>query len=326
LRVLITGVAGFVGGFLAEELLRHGAEVHGLEYPGAGHAHLAGLEELRIHDCDIRDPDGVRAVLYKVSPDRIFHLAARSFVSLSWKSPAETFATNVIGQVNLLEAVRDLGLKSRIQIAGSSEEYGMVREGELPIREENPLRPLSPYAVSKVAQDLMGYQYFQSYRMDIVRTRAFNHTGPRRHEHFVLSNFSKQVAMIEAGLQAPVLLTGNLDVERDFLDVRDVVRAYRLALEKGEAGEVYNISSGRSWCLRELVDRIVARSSVPVEVRRDPARLRPSDLPVVRGTSEKFTKRTGWRPEIPIDQTLQDLLDYWREKIRAGGIAEERAG
>jgi GDP-4-dehydro-6-deoxy-D-mannose reductase len=325
MRVLITGIAGFVGGFLAEELLRHGAEVHGLEQPGADRAHLGGLDELRLHDCDIRDPDGIRAVLYKASPEWIFHLAARSFVSLSWKSPAETFATNVIGQVNLLEAVRNLGLKCRIHIAGSSEEYGKVLEGELPIREENPLRPLSPYAVSKVAQDLMGYQYFQSYRMDIVRTRAFNHTGPRRHEHFVLSNFSKQVAMIEAGLQKPVLLTGNLDVERDFLDVRDVVRAYRLALEKGEPGEVYNVSSGRGWRLQDLVDRIVGRCSVRVEIRRDPARLRPSDLPAVRGSAEKFTQRTGWRPEIPIDQTLQDLLDYWRDKVRAGGVGQEQA-
>lgn len=317
MRVLITGIAGFVGSYLAEQCLAHGCEVHGLERPGCKKKHLAAIQnKIRIHEADLNDYAGLRRVLKESQPDRIFHLAAQSFVAVSWKSPSDTLATNIIGQAHLFEALRELGMSPLIHVAGSSEEYGMIRENEVPVTEESPLRPLSPYAVSKVAQDLLGYQYFKSYQMKIIRTRAFNHTGPRRSEVFVISNFSWQIAQIEAGLQEPVLSVGNLDGIRDFTDVRDMARAYWLCLEKCEPGEVYNICSGKGRRLSDILPLLLQKSRAKIEVRKDPARLRPSDLPIVIGNCEKFSQRTGWKPEIPFEKTLNDLLDYWRAQIK----------
>jgi GDP-4-dehydro-6-deoxy-D-mannose reductase len=213
--------------------------------------------------------------------------------------------------------VRARRLEPVIQIACSSEEYGLVLPDEVPIRETNPLRPLSPYAVSKVAQDYQGYQYFQSYGMRIVRTRAFNHTGPRRGDVFAMSSFAKQLASIELGSSEPVLRVGNLEAIRDFTDVRDVARAYVLAATRAEPGEVYNISSGRGHSIRELLDTLVALSGVEVNVKVDPQRLRPSDVEILIGDSTKFRERTGWVPTIPLETTLADLLDYWRRRLRA---------
>ena len=215
----------------------------------------------------------------------------------------------------LFEAVRSAGIDPLIQIACSSEEYGMVYPNEVPITEENPLRPLSPYAVSKISQDFMGYQYFMSYGLRVVRTRGFNHTGPRRGEVFVCSNFAKQVASVELGLSDPVIYVGNLDAERDFTDVRDMVRAYWMALEKGEPGEVYNIASGQCWSIQRILDMLVEMSSVSITVQEDPERLRPSDVPILLGDHSKFTKQTGWTPEIPFEKTLEDTLNYWRDQL-----------
>jgi GDP-4-dehydro-6-deoxy-D-mannose reductase len=188
----------------------------------------------------------------------------------------------------------------------------MVYPHEVPIQETNPLRPLSPYAVSKVAQDLLGYQYWMSWKVDSVRTRGFNHEGPRRGPVFVASDFAKQIADIERGRKEPVLHVGNLDARRDFTDVRDMVRAYWLALEKCEPGEVYNICRGKAWTIREVLDLLLQMSDAKIEVRQDPARLRPSDVPVLIGDNRKFVKATGWQPEIPFEQTLRDMLEYWR--------------
>ena len=222
-----------------------------------------------------------------------------------------------MSQVNLLEAIRGLRLQPRFLAVGSSEEYGLVCEGELPIRETNPLRPLSPYAVSKVAQDLMGYQYFKSYGLWIVRARAFNHTGPRRGDVFVESTFARQVAGIEAGLSEPSVRVGDLKPRRDYSDVRDIVRGYWLLLERGEPGEVYNLCSGRSWSIQQVLDLLLARSTVKgIAVTVDPARLRPSDVMVLEGDPAKIEKATGWRTEIPFERTLTELLDYWRERVR----------
>jgi GDP-4-dehydro-6-deoxy-D-mannose reductase len=223
---------------------------------------------------------------------------------------------NIIGTVNLFEALRQLDLDCRVQVAGSSEEYGLQFEHELPIKETNPLRPLSPYAVSKVAQDLLGWQYHRSYGMFIVRTRAFNHSGPRRGEVFVDSGFAWQIARIEAGLQEPVIYVGNLEAKRDFTDVRDIVQAYWLALEKGEPGEVYNIATGKAWSVQEVLNMLLGMTKVQVEIRQDPARMRPSDVPVLIGDSTKFRQRTGWQPKIPYEQTLRDMLDYWRSRVK----------
>src|SRR5438477_412398 len=236
---------------------------------GNAHAHL------RLVECDLRDLSSVQHLVEQAAPDYIVHLAAQSFVASSWHTPAETLYTNSVSQVNLLESIR---LKKenapRFLAIGSSEEYGLVYEDELPIKETNPLRPLSPYAVSKVTQDLMGYQYFQSYRLPIVRTRAFNHEGPRRGDVFVTSNFSRQIAEIEVGKRSPVIQVGNLKARRDYTDVRDIVRGYWRLLESGEAGDVYNLCSGRAWAIQDVLDFLLQKSRVrDITVKEDPARL-----------------------------------------------------
>jgi GDP-4-dehydro-6-deoxy-D-mannose reductase len=320
MKALITGITGFAGSHLAEYLLAEhpDVEVHGT-YRWRSRMdnveHLRG--RIRLVECDLRDFSSVLASLERTRPDYVFHLAAQSFVPASWTAPNETLTTNITGQVNLFEAIRALRLDPVVQIACSSEQYGMVLPDETPIKETNPLRPLSSYAVSKVAQDLLGYQYFQSYGLKVVRTRGFNHTGPRRGQVFVSSNFCSQVAAIELGLQEPVIRVGNLEAIRDFTDVRDMVRAYWLAVTRARPGEVYNIATGHGIRIREMLDRLLALSTAKVAVEVDPDRLRPSDVEILIGDSSKFRADTGWEPSIPFERTLSDLLDYWRETLAA---------
>ena len=321
MRALVTGITGFAGSHLAELLLAEHPEV---EIFGTyrWRSRMENIEHLQDHlgdrvrlvECELRDPSSVRWALEESRPDVIFHLAAQSFVPSSWTAPGDTVLSNVSGQINLFEAIRGLDLDPVVQIACSSEEYGMVLPDEVPIRETNPLRPLSPYAVSKVGQDFLGYQYFQSYGLKVIRTRGFNHTGPRRGDVFVTSNFARQVARIELGLAEPKIKVGNLDAVRDFTDVRDMVRAYWLAVTKAKPGEVYNIATGEGLTIRDLLDRLVAMAKVEVQVETDPARLRPSDVEILIGDSSKFRADTGWEPRIPFDQTLRDTLDYWRDR------------
>ncbi len=233
----------------------------------------------------------------------------------SWNAPEETLTTNIISELNLLEAMREIDKEIRIQVAGSSEEYGLVFEDEAPIKETNPLRPLSPYAVSKVAQDMLAYQYHRSYGLFTVRTRAFNHEGPRRGHVFVTSNFARQIAWIEAGKKEPVIEVGNLSARRDFTDVRDVVKAYWLSLEKGEPGEVYNIGSGKAVTIQEMLDMLLTMTDVKIEVRPVPERMRPSDVELLLADVGKFNALTGWKAEIPLTKTLGDTLDYWRAHV-----------
>lgn len=317
MKVLITGITGFVGSHLAEYCLKRGdVEVFGTVRWRSRMENVQDImEQITTIDCDLRDQVAVKHCIAEVRPDYIFHLAAQSFVPTSWKAPVETIVTNMVGEINIFEVVRDLDLETRIQVAGSSEEYGMVYENEVPIKETNPLRPLSPYGVSKVGQDLLGYQYNQSYGINIVRTRAFNHTGPRRGDVFVSSNFSKQIATIEKGKKQPVIEVGNLEARRDFTDVRDMVKAYWLTLEKGEPGEVYNLGSGKDITIQELLDRLLELTDIEITVKQDPARMRPSDVEILQADITKFGKLTGWKPEIPLDKTLEDLLDYWRERV-----------
>ena len=318
MRALITGITGFAGSHLADNLLAEQPEVDifGLRRWRSRTENIDHLEgRIQLRDCDLRDAAAVQSVLAEVRPDYIFHLAAQSYVPASWRAPSETLTTNLLGQTNIFEAVRVQGLDPVIQIAGSSEEYGLVLPDEVPIKESNPLRPLSPYAVSKVAQDLLAYQYFKSYGMKTIRTRGFNHTGPRRGEVFVTSNFAKQIASIEAGLKEPIIRVGNLDAQRDFTDVRDMVRAYWLAVTQATPGEVYNLASGQAVTIRELLDRLLALSDSEVDVQVDPERLRPSDVEILLGDFSKFRSDTGWEPTIPLDQTLKDTLDYWRQKL-----------
>lgn len=316
-KCLITGTTGFAGSHLIDYLLTlPDTEIHGLIRWRSRNEHISHFrDKIVLHECDIRDLSSLIKIIKSVQPNKIFHLAAQSYVVTSWHAPADTLTTNIIGCLNLLEAIREIGLNPRIQLACSSEEYGMTYSEEVPVKETNPLRPLSPYAVSKVGQDLLGYQYFKSYNMDIVRTRAFNHTGPRRGDVFVSSNFAKQIAMMEKGGIEPVLRVGNLEAIRDFTDVRDIVKGYHLALMKGESGEVYNISSGKGYVIREVLDILMNMTSISVKVAIDPERFRPSDIPVLIGDSTKFRSATGWAPTIPFERTLEDLLNYWRERV-----------
>src|SRR5262245_54116955 len=303
---------------MAEYALARNAEVFGSYRWRSKTENIDHLRSrIQLIECDLRDLSSVRSMLEQVNPEYVFHLAAQSFVAASWQTPAETLTTNILSQVNLLEGVRALKLKPRVLVVGSSEEYGYVCPDEVPIRESNALRPLSPYAVSKVAQDVMGYQYFKSYGLPIVRSRAFNHTGPRRGDVFVESNFARQVAESEAGLREPVIYVGDLTPRRDYSDVHDIVRGYWLLLERGEAGDVYNLCSGHSWSIQQVLEQLLQQSTVKdISVKTDPARLRPSDVMILEGDPSKVEKATGWAVSIPFAQTLAELLDYWRARVR----------
>jgi len=343
LKVLITGITGFAGSHLAEYLLSRGdVEVYGLvrwrskldnlsDLAAQGRLNTAAIEmnitraemlaacarpdQVNLLQGDMTDAYSMRSLITVVQPDRIFHLAAQSFVPASWNLPAETLTANIVGEVNLFEAVREWGGDPLIHIAGSSEEYGLVFPDEVPIKETNPLRPLSPYAVSKVAQDLLAWQYHRSYGLKTVVTRGFNHTGPRRGLVFSTSTFAHQIAEIEKGIRPPVIKVGDLSSKRDFTDVRDMVRAYWLALDKGVPGEVYNIGSGVTMEIGEMLNVLLSLSAVKVSVEPDPARMRPSDVKILWADASKFRQQTGWQPQIPFRQTMQDLLDYWRKQV-----------
>ena len=265
-------------------------------------------------EADLTEPAAAAAVVEEVRPDRILHLAGQSSVHLSWLDPAGTLRTNVLGIVHLLDAVRSRGLRPPVLVVGSAEEYGPVGWEEMPIREETPLRPASPYAVSKVAQGALALLYGPAGGLRVVLTRTFHHTGPGRGEAFAESSFARQLAEIEAGRRPPVLKVGNLEAVRDFADVRDVVRGYWMLLEKGEGGVAYNVCTGRGRRIRDLLDVLLAASGARVEVRVDPERLRPSDVPAQIGDPSRLRAATGWEPRIPLERTLRDLLDDWRAR------------
>ena len=315
-RAFITGIAGFARSHLAEHLLAAGYRVGGASLPAGGTSNIDHLQgRARVYLGDLSDPEWVRSVLAEAQPACVFHLAAQAAVSASWAAPGPTLVNNILGQLNLLQAIIALGLSPRVLIVGSADEYGLVRRDELPIRETNPLRPNNPYAVSKITQDFLGYQYFLSHQLPVVRVRPFNHIGPRQGPGFVVPDFAKQIAEAEAGLRPPVLQVGNLTARRDFSDVRDIACAYALALERGEPGEVYNLGSGQSHSIQEILDRLLALSRIPLQVETDPARLRPADVPVVVSDCRKFREQTGWRPTIKLEDSLRDVLEYWRGRV-----------
>jgi GDP-4-dehydro-6-deoxy-D-mannose reductase len=315
LQALITGAGGFVGGHLCAYLLAHTDwDVLGTVYP-----HPVGAQpaepRLRLVHADLRDLTGVQALVDEVRPSYVFHLAAQSFVPASFADPWDTLENNIRAQLNLLEAVRRSERDVSVLVVGSNEEYGAPRPDELPLIETSPLRPNNPYAVSKVGQDFLGLQYHLAYGISVVRVRPFNHTGPGQASRFVVPAFASQIARIEAGLQEPVMKVGNLAAARDFTDVRDIVRAYHLAVIQGEPGEVYNLASGRAQSVQGLLETLLSCSQAEIRVERDPSRYRPVDVPVVYGSGEKFRQRTGWEPQIPFEQTLRDVLDYWRGQV-----------
>lgn len=327
MQALITGAGGFVGGYLCTYLLEHTDwELMGTVYPGPVRAEQQ-RPRLRLKRVDLRSPEGVQVLVDETQPDFLFHLAAQSFVPSSFADPWDTLENNIRAQLNLMEAVRKSGREVRVLVVGSNEEYGAPKPGELPQTEENPLRPNNPYAVSKVAQDFMGLQYHLAYGIPVVRVRPFNHTGPGQSPRFVVPAFASQVARIESGRQQPVIKVGNLDASRDFSDVRDIVRAYYLAVMHSELGEVYNLASGQPQSVRSMLEKLLSYSEVNVEVERDPSRYRPVDVPVVYGSAEKFRQQTGWEPQVPFEQTLRDTLDYWRREVGKlppfiGGVAD----
>jgi GDP-4-dehydro-6-deoxy-D-mannose reductase len=319
LRALITGAGGFVGGHLRTYLLANtGWELVGTVYPQPVEAQPEEPRLQLVH-ADLRDPEGVRALVEEVQPDYIFHLAAQSIPAASFADPWDTLETNIRSQLNVLHSVRLLDLRTRTLVIGSNEEYGRPKEADLPLTEETSLRPHNPYAVSKVTQDLMGLQFHIAYGMDVVRMRPFNHTGPGQSSEFVVPAFAGQIARIEAGLQEPVMKVGNLEPARDFTDVRDIVRAYYLAATKGEPGEVYNLASGQAHSIKQVLETLLSLTDVEIRVEVDPDRYRPVDVPVVCGSAGKFGRRTGWEPETPFEQTLRDTLDYWRAQVANSG-------
>lgn len=316
MRSLITGVSGFAGSHLADYLLAEGgaaAEVWGCDVTGARRSYLS--PSVRLIAADLRDPQAAHRVMAQARPERIFHLAGQAFVAESRTHPWETIETNLRAQLNVLEAVVASGLRPNILVIGSSEEYGRLGNPGQAIDEAQPLRPDNPYSVSKVAQDLLGLQYFLTYGLPIVRARPFNHIGPRQNHKFAAAAFASQVAAIEAGQQPPVIQVGNLEARRDFTDVRDTVRAYELLVERGQAGEVYNIGSGESHRIQELLDVLLSLARVPIRVETDPARLRPNDGPDLVCDASRLRQATGWRPQYRLEETLRDLLNYERSVL-----------
>jgi GDP-4-dehydro-6-deoxy-D-mannose reductase len=317
MKALIIGAAGFVGGYLIKELKAAGWEVHATCLPNE-----EIKEECSAYSLDILKKEDISPLLDNIKPDVVYHLAAQSSVSVSWKRPQLTAEINVVGSINVLEAVRDAEKKDmRLVLIGSGEEYGYIREGACPLSETEPLNPGNIYAATKACQDMLGKIYARAYKMDIILVRAFNHSGPAQSNIFVISDFCRQIAEIEKGMKEPVINVGNLSAKRDFTDVRDVVRAYRLLGEKGISGNVYNVGRGKAVEIQYILDTALSYTDKPIEVKRDPARMRASDIPLIEPDVSHIYEDTGWRAEITMEQTIKDTLDYWRKKLMSYGTS-----
>jgi GDP-4-dehydro-6-deoxy-D-mannose reductase len=314
-RVLITGIAGFAGSYLAEEILRKGDEVFGICLACESLENIEKIKKnLTIFHGDITDFDQLLKTVRKIKPDQIYHLAALSSVGESFSQPLNMIENNFRGTLHLLEIIRLLDRPIKILVVGSSDMYGIVKPKETPIKEDRPLLPVSPYGVSKAAGDLLAYQYFKSYGVYAIRARSFNHTGPRQRTGFVIPDFASQIAKIEKGLLPPVLKAGNLSSQRDLSDVRDVTGAYVSLMKKGKAGEAYNICSQKAYSIEHLLNILRSLSKKRIGVKVDEKRNRPTEIPLLLGNNSKIRKTTGWKPEIPIEKTLEDTLDFWRRK------------
>lgn len=316
-KILITGITGFVGSHLTEYLLKHSSNI---QLFGTTRSLIDRSDktfaQVKLLHAELTNQKDVSNIIETVRPDEVYHLAALSSPAESFKSPTETITNNVSAQVNLFEALRvhDL-LSTKVIIITSSDMYGLVKPKDIPIDEETSFNPNSPYAVSKITQDYLAFQYHLSYKMPIIRVRPFAHVGPKQNDKFVIASFAKQIASIEKGIQEPILKVGNLEAKRDFTDVRDMVKAYTLLMKKGVPGEAYNIGSGKSRKIIEVLNKLLTLSSTQITTSVDAERMRPSDIPELCCNYDKMHKLTGWKPEIPFDKTLEDILNYWRSKV-----------
>lgn len=311
-KALIIGAAGFVGQYLAENLqIEYGFEVAVTKLP---HEKLE-IKDAEVFNLDILNRDEIVTLLFKVRPDYIFHLAAQSSVGTSWKHPDLTIDINIKGSVYVMDAIRELYYKPKVLLIGSGEEYGHIKEGETPITEDNMIRPGNIYAATKVCQNMIGSIYAKAYDMDLMMVRAFNHIGPTQAPMFVVADFCKQVAEIEKGLRPPIMYVGNLSAQRDFTDVRDVVRAYALLIQKGTPGETYNVGSGHAISIQQILDMIISLSDKEIKVEVDPNKLRPIDVAIIEADTTKLEAATGWKQTIPLKQTIKETLNYWRERV-----------
>lgn len=306
MKALITGVNGFVGNYLSKYLIEQGYTVYGTVIEDN-----VAMENVVIEKMNLLNKDEVIRTVKSINPDEIYHLAGQSAVGLSWKEPTLTMNVNINGTINLLDAVRDNDISTKVLIIGSSDEYGVIKPEECPISEKHLLNPTSPYAISKMAQEEIAKLYVNSYKMNLIMVRAFNHIGPKQSKNFVVSDFASKIAEIEKGAE-PVIRVGNLEAYRDFTDVRDIVRGYTTLLKNGKIGEVYNIGSGNAYKIRDILDILLSLSKAEIKVEIDPDKLRPSDVPIIKCDNSKIEAHVNWVPQYDIKQTLKDTLDYWR--------------
>lgn len=316
-KILITGISGFVGNYLARLLIgQKGVEIIGTYLSENSKAQLVDIEpNLKLYQLDLMDYEKVVEVIKDSKPDEIYHLAALASAAQSFENPSLVITNNITSQLNLFEAVIKANLNPKIMIISSAEVYGIVDPSDIPVDEATPLKPASPYAISKIAQDYMALQYNITYNLNILRVRPFNHIGPGQSDQFATSAFAKKIAEIEKGKREPILTVGNLDAKRDFTDVKDMVRAYVMLMEKGVAGEVYNIGFGKSYKMSDVLDILLSFSDVKIKVEVDPSLLRPSDNPELLCDNTKFKNLTNWNPEISIEKTLEEILEYWRKNV-----------
>ncbi len=319
MKVVITGITGFAGSHLTRYLAGiDGVEVAGLDLQGPTDRFMNLFEEgcPTVHGCDLSDGELVGEILRLESPDAVIHLAARAQVAGAWQEAAAILETNVVGTQVLMQAVQENAPRANVLLISSSEVYGKVTPRELPLTESSALRPNNPYSVSKAAQEFVGLAYHEAFDMDVVIARPFNHIGPMQVGNYVVPSFAQQIAEIEAGVCEPVIRVGNLESRRDFTDVRDIVKAYYLLMTHGNAGETYNIASGKSYPISEVLGMLLDLANVTPDIENIPGLMRPSDTPVVEGDSSKLKSLGPWEAEIPLRQSLKDSLDYWREQVR----------
>ena len=308
MKVLITGIDGFVGKHLSEYLLKKGYEVYGTTI-------LDDYENNRIevYKMNLLDKKNVENVINEIKPSKIFHLAGQSAVGLSWENPTLTIDININGTLNLLEAVKVNTPETKILIVGSSDQYGIIKPENIPVNEEHPQNPQSPYGISKKTQEDLCKLYAKAYKMNIIMVRPFNHIGSGQGKNFVVPDFASKIVEIEKGA-IPTLKVGNLDTYRDFTDVKDIIRAYELLLKKGRVGEVYNVGSGKEIKVSEILEKLLKMSTKIIKVEIDKEKFRPVDVPIIVCDNRKIKEDTGWQPEISIDDTLKEILEYWRNR------------